>query len=83
VAIIDVDPSQGRDSHFWPRERILDYASSAGYEKTKLVDDISRHLIIVLKPRVTSGEIRRRPPTPPVFAIRLPSSARVIGDDPA
>ena len=51
VAIIDRDPSQGAEGHFWPRERILGYAESAGYEMTKLVDDISRHLIIVIKPR--------------------------------
>jgi ubiquinone/menaquinone biosynthesis C-methylase UbiE len=48
VAIIDRDPSQGAESHFWPRERILGYAESAGFEMSKLVDDISRHLIIVL-----------------------------------
>ncbi len=59
VAIIDVDPTQGRrDTHFWPRERILEYAASAGYEKIKLVDDISKHLIIVLKPRATTGTVR-------------------------
>ena len=51
VAIIDRDPSQGAEGHFWPRERILGYAESAGYEMTKLVDDVSRHLIIVIKPR--------------------------------
>jgi ubiquinone/menaquinone biosynthesis C-methylase UbiE len=51
VAIIDCDPSQGAERHFWPRERILGYAESAGFEMTKLVDDISQHLIIVLKPR--------------------------------
>jgi len=51
VAIIDRDPSQGAEGHFWPRERILGYAESAGFEMTKLVDDVSRHLIIVIKPR--------------------------------
>jgi ubiquinone/menaquinone biosynthesis C-methylase UbiE len=51
VAIIDRDPSQGAEAHFWPRERILGYAESAGFEMTKLVDDVSRHLIIVIKPR--------------------------------
>jgi len=70
VAIIDVDPTQGRrDSHFWPRERILGYAASAGFEKTKLLDDISEHLIIVLKPRAAAGpaesqEPRAGSPTP-------------------
>ena len=51
MAIIDRDPGQGAEGHFWPRERILGYAESAGFELTKLVDDISRHLIIVIKPR--------------------------------
>jgi ubiquinone/menaquinone biosynthesis C-methylase UbiE len=51
VAIIDRDPAQGAEGHFWPRERILGYATRAGFEPTKLVDDISRHLIIVLAPR--------------------------------
>jgi ubiquinone/menaquinone biosynthesis C-methylase UbiE len=51
VAIIDRDPSQGGDSHFWPRERIVRYAGEAGFEPVKIVDDISRHLIIVLKPQ--------------------------------
>jgi ubiquinone/menaquinone biosynthesis C-methylase UbiE len=50
VAVIDRDPSQGGDSHFWPRERIVRYAEQAGFEPTKIVDSISRHLIIVLKP---------------------------------
>src|SRR5512140_953572 len=50
VAIIDLDPEQGAESHFWPRDRILGYASKAGYEPVRIVDDISRHLIIVLKP---------------------------------
>jgi len=69
VAIIDRDPSQGsRDSHFWPRERILGYAASAGYEKTKLVDDISKHLIIVLKPRTIAGTDQSRILAPPAFA---------------
>ena len=51
VAIIDRDPSQGGDSHFWPRERILRYGEEAGFEAAKTVDGISRHLIIVLRPR--------------------------------
>jgi ubiquinone/menaquinone biosynthesis C-methylase UbiE len=63
VAIIDCDPTRGRkDSHFWPRERILGYAASAGYEKTKVVDDISEHLIIVLKPRATTGPAENQEP---------------------
>ena len=51
VAIIDRDPSQGGDRHFWPRERIVRHAEEAGFEPAKIVDEISRHLIIVLKPR--------------------------------
>ena len=50
MAIIDRDPSQGGDQHFWPRDRILGYAEKAGFEPVKVVDDISRHLIIVIKP---------------------------------
>jgi len=50
VAIIDRDPSQAGDSHFWPRERIVRYAEEAGFEPTKIVDNISRHLIVVIKP---------------------------------
>jgi SAM-dependent methyltransferase len=73
VAIIDIDPRQGRqDNHFWPRERILDYAASAGYEKTKIVDDISGHLIVVLKPRVTTGTVRPRSLTAPALALAQP-----------
>jgi ubiquinone/menaquinone biosynthesis C-methylase UbiE len=51
VVIVDRDPSQGAEGHFWPRERILGYADRAGFEPVKVVDHISRHLIIVLKPR--------------------------------
>jgi ubiquinone/menaquinone biosynthesis C-methylase UbiE len=51
VAIIDRDPSQGAEGHFWPRERILGYAADAGFESAKVVDDISRHIIIVVRPR--------------------------------
>jgi tRNA A58 N-methylase Trm61 len=51
VAIIDRDPDQVGDSHFWPRERIVRYAEEAGFEPTKVVDSISRHLIVVIKPR--------------------------------
>jgi ubiquinone/menaquinone biosynthesis C-methylase UbiE len=49
VAIIDRDPAQGAESHFWPRERIVGYAEEAGFEPTKIVDNISRHLIVVIK----------------------------------
>ena len=50
VAIIDRDPSQGAEAHFWPRDRILGYAEKAGFEPVKVVDGISRHLIIVIRP---------------------------------
>ena len=50
VAIIDSDPDQGAERHFWPRDRILRYAEEAGFEPAKIVDGISRHLIIVIKP---------------------------------
>jgi ubiquinone/menaquinone biosynthesis C-methylase UbiE len=74
VVIIDIDPSQGRDNHFWTRERILEYAASAGYEKMKLVDDISKHLIIVLKPRVTTGKVRPQTVPPPAYAfLQMPA----------
>jgi ubiquinone/menaquinone biosynthesis C-methylase UbiE len=61
IAIIDRDPSQGAESHFWTRERILGHAGSAGFEMTKIVDTISSHLIIVLKPRTSApvGGTRR------------------------
>jgi len=51
VAIIDLDPAQGAESHFWSRERIERHASEAGYELTKAVDDVSAHLILVFTPK--------------------------------
>jgi ubiquinone/menaquinone biosynthesis C-methylase UbiE len=51
VAIIDRDPSQGAERHFWPRERIVGYAEEAGFEPARIVDGISQHLIIVLRPK--------------------------------
>ncbi len=51
VAIIDRDPAQGGDKHFWPRERIIRYAEEAGFEPTQIVDSVSRHLIVAIKPR--------------------------------
>jgi ubiquinone/menaquinone biosynthesis C-methylase UbiE len=51
IAIIDRDPAQGGERHFWPRERILRYAGEAGFAPVNVVDTISRHLIIVIKPR--------------------------------
>lgn len=47
LAIIDRDPVQGAESHFWTRERIAGHARDAGYELVKTVDDISSHLILV------------------------------------
>jgi ubiquinone/menaquinone biosynthesis C-methylase UbiE len=61
VVIIDRDPLQGAERHFWSREQILGHARSAGYEMTKLVDDISSHLIIVItpaEPRRGAGSLR-------------------------
>jgi SAM-dependent methyltransferase len=84
VVIIDIDPAQGsRDSHFWPRERILGYAATAGYEKTKLVDEISKHLIIVLKPRTTTGRVRPPTLTAPAFADLSPWRAVPFANYPA
>ena len=51
VAIIDRDPDQGAPSHFWTRDRITSLASRAGYDTVRVVDEIDRHLIIVLRPR--------------------------------
>jgi len=51
VAIIDLDPAQGAEPHFWPRDRIERHAAEAGYELTKAVDDISSHLILVFRPK--------------------------------
>jgi SAM-dependent methyltransferase len=79
VVIIDIDPSQGRDNHFWTRERILEYAASAGYDKIKLVDDISKHLIIVLKPRAATGIMRPLAVSPPAYALlRMPALEPVV-----
>jgi ubiquinone/menaquinone biosynthesis C-methylase UbiE len=51
VVIIDRDPAQGGESHFWPRERILRYAGEAGFTPVRVDDTVSRHLIIVIKPQ--------------------------------
>jgi ubiquinone/menaquinone biosynthesis C-methylase UbiE len=51
VAIIDRDPAQGAESHFWSRDRIERHAADAGYELAKAVDDISSHLILVFRPK--------------------------------
>lgn len=81
VVIIDVDPAQGsRDSHFWPRDRILGYADAAGYEKAKLVDHISKHLIIVLKPRTTTGKVRPQAVPPPAYVLLPPPEAECAAE---
>jgi len=49
LAIIDRDPEQGAESHFWPRERVIRHAREAGFEFVKGVFDISDHLILVFK----------------------------------
>ena len=51
LAIIDRDPAQGAESHFWTKERIVGHTGEAGYVLIKTVDDISAHLILVFKPQ--------------------------------
>ena len=51
IAIIDRDPAQGGGSHFWPRERILRYAGEADLVPVTVVDTVSRHLIVIIRPR--------------------------------
>jgi ubiquinone/menaquinone biosynthesis C-methylase UbiE len=62
VAVIDRDPAQGGDGHFWPRERILRYADEADFVPVAVVDTVSRHLIIIIRPRarVPAGTVRLR-----------------------
>jgi hypothetical protein len=47
LAIIDKDPAQGAEAHFWTKERIVGHAREAGFVLVKAVDDISAHLILV------------------------------------
>jgi ubiquinone/menaquinone biosynthesis C-methylase UbiE len=54
LAIIDKDPAQGAEAHFWPKSRIVGYLHDAGFELVKAVDEISEHLILVFK--VTASE---------------------------
>ncbi len=51
LAVIDIDPARGGDRHFLQRGRILQYASQAGYDVVKAVDDRGNHLFIVLRPK--------------------------------
>ncbi len=51
VAIIDRDPEQGAESHFWTRARIEGYAAEAGYDLTLASNEVSRHVILVFKPK--------------------------------
>jgi hypothetical protein len=51
VAIIDRDPDQGAESHFWTRARIEGYAAEAGYDLASSSFDVSRHLILVFRPK--------------------------------
>jgi ubiquinone/menaquinone biosynthesis C-methylase UbiE len=51
IAIIDRDPDQGGGSHFWSRERILRYAGEADLVPVTVVDTVSRHLIVIIRPR--------------------------------
>ena len=55
LAVIDLDPTQGGESHFWPRERISGYAEEAGYELVEARFDISDHLILVYRIRPAQG----------------------------
>lgn len=50
VAIIDLDPDKGAPQHFLPRERVLEHVKKAGYEVTRLYDEIPRYVIVVAKP---------------------------------
>ncbi len=59
VAIIDRDPARGAGSHFLTRDRILDYATQAGYTLVKSVDAETDHLILVLRPGGQATAIRR------------------------
>ena len=47
VAVIDRDPEKGADSHFWPRDRIVGYATRAGYELVRAADGTGDHLILI------------------------------------
>jgi ubiquinone/menaquinone biosynthesis C-methylase UbiE len=49
VAVVDCDPEQGAESHFWPRERVIRLAHEAGFEMVKGVFDVSDHLILVFR----------------------------------
>ncbi len=51
LAVIDIDPDRGGDRHFLSRGRILQYASQAGYDVVKAVDDPVNHVFIVLRPK--------------------------------
>ena len=57
VAIVDSDPERGAGSHFLSRGRVLDYAAKAGFEPVKVVDDVSEHLIIVVRPARTDSAL--------------------------
>jgi ubiquinone/menaquinone biosynthesis C-methylase UbiE len=50
VAIIDLDPAKGAESHFWSRDRITGYADKAGYTLMKAADGSSEHLILLFVP---------------------------------
>jgi len=54
VAIVDRDPTQGAPTHFWPASRIQGYADMASYDTVKTLDSVSKHLIIVVRPRPAS-----------------------------
>ena len=51
VAIIDLDPEKGAESHFWSRSRIAGYAGKAGYVLSKAADGNPEHLILLFTPK--------------------------------
>jgi len=51
VAIIDLDPEKGAESHFWSRARITGYANKAGYVLSNAADGNPEHLILLLTPK--------------------------------
>jgi ubiquinone/menaquinone biosynthesis C-methylase UbiE len=51
VAIIDLDPEKGAESHFWSRGRITGYASKAGYTLMKDAEGTPEHLILLFAPK--------------------------------
>lgn len=51
IVIIDRDPDQGAEHHFWSRDRIAGYTTDAGFDTVKVIDVSSRHMVVVIRPR--------------------------------